>query len=70
MSGNHPEPVGYRAYVAYAADDARPSPLHIDAANFSSEIQARAWVEEGRAIAKDPNNFACSVIPVFGAPLT
>ena len=69
MSGNRPEPIGYRAYVAHAASDARPEPLHIDSANFGTEAEARAWVEQGRAVAPDPTNFAASVVPVFGAPL-
>lgn len=70
MPADHPQPVGFRAYTAFAASDARPEPLHIDAANFGSEAEARAWVEAARAVAKDPSNFACSVVPVYGAPHT
>lgn len=69
MSGDRPEPIGYRAFVAYAANDARPEPLHIDAANFGTEAEARAWAEQGRSTAPDPSNFACSVVPVYGAAL-
>jgi hypothetical protein len=63
-----PQPIGFRAYVARAASDARPEPLHIESANFSSEAAARAWVEEARAVTKDPTGFAASVVPVYGAP--
>lgn len=69
MPGDRPEPIGYRAYVAHAANDARPEPLHIQAANFASADEARAWVEQGRTIAKDPSNFAASVVPIYGVPL-
>jgi hypothetical protein len=62
-------PVGYRGFVALAAADARPEPLHIEAATFASEAEARQWVEQGRAVARDPNNFACSVVPVYGAAI-
>jgi hypothetical protein len=68
MPGDHPEPIGYRAFVAHATDFAN-QPLHIDSVTFGTEAEARAWVEQGRAIAPDPGNFACSVVPVFGAPL-
>ena len=68
MSGERPEPIGYRAYVVLAADFAE-QPLHVDSVTFGTEVEARAWVEQGRAIAPDPSNFACSVVPVYGAPL-
>lgn len=64
-----PQPIGYRAYVAYAASDARPEPLHVDSVTFGTEAEARAWVEQGRTVAKDPANFAASVVAVYGAPL-
>jgi hypothetical protein len=71
MSGtqNPLKPVGWRGEVAWAADDARPEPLHIDACTFLTQKAAREWVEAARAVAKDPGNFACSVVPVYGAPL-
>jgi hypothetical protein len=59
--------VGWRGAVAWAADDARPEPLHIEACAFPTREAARTWVEEARAVAKDPGNFACSVVPIFGA---
>jgi hypothetical protein len=62
------QPIGWRAFIARAAPDARPEPLHIKAVTFSSEAEARKWVEQGRAVAPDPANFACSVVPVYGAP--
>jgi hypothetical protein len=68
MSGDHPEPIGYRAYIARAADFAE-QPLHIESCTFSTREAARAWVEEARAVAKRRDNFACSVTAVFGAPL-
>jgi hypothetical protein len=63
-----PEPIGFRAYVARAADFA-DQPLHIDSMTFGTEAEARAWVEQGRAIASDPANFAASVVAVYGASL-
>jgi hypothetical protein len=67
MSEDHPEPIGYRAFVARAADFAN-QPLHIGSVTFGTEAEARAWVEQGRALAPDPANFAASVVPVYGAP--
>jgi hypothetical protein len=65
---NH-SPIGWRGAVAWAADDARPEPLRIESANFATSEEARRWVEQARAVAKDPSNFAASVTPIFGAPL-
>jgi hypothetical protein len=62
------QPVGYRAFVARAADFAN-QPLHIDSVTFGTEAEARAWVEQGRALAPDPANFAASVVAVYGASL-
>jgi hypothetical protein len=61
------KPIGWRGAVAWAADDARPEPLHVEEATFSSEAEARKWVESARAVSKDPGNFVCSVVPVYGA---
>jgi hypothetical protein len=63
-----PEPIGWRAFVARAADFA-DQPLRVDSVTFATQAEARAWVEQGRAIAPDPANFACSVVAVYGAPL-
>ena len=68
-TSNSLKPVGWRGTVARAADDARPEPLRIEFATFLTREAAREWVEAARAVAKDPSNFACSVTPVFGAPL-
>jgi hypothetical protein len=68
MSGDHPEPIGYRAYIARAADVAE-QPLRIDSVTFGTAAEARAWVEQGRALAPDPANFAASIVAVYGAPL-
>jgi NAD(P)H-dependent flavin oxidoreductase YrpB (nitropropane dioxygenase family) len=62
-------PVGWRGAVAWAANDARPGPLRIEECTFATAEAARAWVEEARAVAADPSNFACSVVAVYGAPL-
>lgn len=64
------QPVGYIAYIAWGAPDARPEPLHITSASFSDEAEARAWVEAGRRICTNPTNFACSVVPFYGAART
>jgi hypothetical protein len=61
-----PAPIGYRGYVAMAAADARPEPLHIQTATFSVEAEARRWVEQARAVVKDSANFAASVVPIYG----
>jgi hypothetical protein len=66
---NSSEPIGYRAYVARAAANARPDPLHIESCTFPTREAARAWVEQARLVTRDPANFACSVTPVYGAPL-
>jgi hypothetical protein len=70
MSTIVPQPVGFRAYIAWAADDARPEPLHIDTQNFGAAADARAWVEEYRAGVKDAGNFAACVIPIYGAAIS
>jgi hypothetical protein len=63
------EPIGYRAYTAWSADDARPTPPHIDQQNFSSAADARAWVETCRAGVRDRGNFACCIIPIYRVAL-
>ena len=62
-------PIGWRGAVAWAPDDARPGPLRVEACTFATCEAARAWVEEARAVAVDRSNFACSVTPLYGAPL-
>jgi hypothetical protein len=68
MPGDHPQPIGFRAYVAMASDHAE-QPLHIDARNFGTKDAARRWVEEGRALAPDPANFAASVVAIYGTAI-
>jgi hypothetical protein len=58
------QPIGYRAYVARAAGDARPV-LYIEQAPSPTKAEAREWVEVARRCCTDPANFAASVVPVY-----
>jgi hypothetical protein len=58
------QPIGYRAFTARAAHDARPE-LFIEVADFLIEPEAREWVEVARRCCLPPSDFCCCVIPIF-----
>jgi hypothetical protein len=62
-------PIGYRAFVARAAVFAQPDSPQIGTATFSTEQEARRWVEDARRCWPRPEDFACSVKAIYGAPL-
>jgi hypothetical protein len=62
-----PEVRAYRAEIAFAAPCVGPLTIH--RATFATEAEARSWVEDARQSCLPSTDFACSVVPLYGAPL-
>jgi hypothetical protein len=63
------QPLGYCAFVARAAVFAQPDSPQIETATFPTEQEARRWLDEARRCWPRPEDFACSVKAIYGAPL-